>query len=151
MPLDGESIKIRGLSELRRELAKLDDKTIIDELKDVHYNIAQLGVNAAQAQASSRMEQSAAQSLKPGRQAARAVISFGGPAFAMGAEFGAGQNVPRTAGGRRVRGWNQFKPWRGSGEGAGYFLFPGLRSRRDEFVEMEADGMIKVLRHAFPD
>ena len=33
-----------------------------------------------------------------------------------------------------VAGWNQFKPWRGSDTGAGYFLYPSIREQEDEIV-----------------
>lgn len=37
-----------------------------------------------------------------------------------------------------VRGWNWFQPWRGNDANAGYFLFPALRSKREEIIEQYA-------------
>lgn len=48
----------------------------------------------------------------------------------------------RTLGGEAVRvtgvmkGWNTFRPWRGNGTRAGYFLFPAIRRNRDKAVEL---------------
>lgn len=154
MPSDFAATKVVGLSEFRREIKKLDEAGLIDELKNVNFDVAQLVVRAAQNEASSRMEQSAAQSLKPSRQAARAQVTGGGAKFPFfgGAEFGADRNQPRgTLGGRRMTGWNQFKPWRGNGSGAGYFLYPAIRSKTDEIVDKYGDALMKIAAHAFPD
>lgn len=48
-------------------------------------------------------------------------------------------------------GWNQFKPWRGSGQGAGYFLYPAIREKETEAVEMFGDEITKLAQRAFPD
>jgi hypothetical protein len=48
-------------------------------------------------------------------------------------------------------GWNQFKPWLGNREGAGYFLFPTVRSNIDEIIEIYGDGMNDLLRDVFPN
>lgn len=48
----------------------------------------------------------------------------------------------RAVGGEAVRvtgvmkGWNTFRPWRGNGTRAGYFLFPAIRRNRDKAVEL---------------
>lgn len=34
-----------------------------------------------------------------------------------------------------IRGWNWFQPWRGNSAGAGYFLFPALRAKREQIIE----------------
>jgi len=48
-------------------------------------------------------------------------------------------------------GWNQFKPWLGNKEGAGYFLFPTVRRNIDEIIDIYGDGMQDILRDVFPD
>ena len=48
-------------------------------------------------------------------------------------------------------GWNQFKPWLGNREGAGYFLFPTVRRNIDEIIDIYGDGMQKILRDVFPN
>lgn len=52
-----------------------------------------------------------------------------------GAEFG---------GGRR-RTTRQFAPWRGNGEGAGYFLFPTVRDMEDEVLERYGDAVMRAV------
>lgn len=41
----------------------------------------------------------------------------------------------------RVRGWNQFREWRGNKEGAGYALFPAIRASADDITEHYAKAM----------
>lgn len=145
-----DAVKVTGLKELIRELKKLDDAGLVNELKDANYKVAQLVVNKAQGNASGRMESAAAASLKPGRQAAKAVVSGGGAAvpFFGGAEFGAGQNKLRNTARGAVRGWNQFVPWTGQ---TGRFLYPAIRSSMDEIVELYGDEIEKITKRAFPD
>ena len=45
---------------------------------------------------------------------------------------------------RSMLGWNQFEPWRGNGEGAGYFLFPAIRSSREEIIEAYLDEIERI-------
>lgn len=51
----------------------------------------------------------------------------------------------------RVRGWNQFRPWRGNSDGAGYFLFPAIRQAEPEIVDMYGAALERLAAHAFPD
>lgn len=51
----------------------------------------------------------------------------------------------------KVRGWNQFKQWRGNSTGAGFFLFPAIRDNADEIVEMYGDAIDRLTAQAFPD
>jgi len=153
--MTADNIKVVGLSEFRQELKKLDDKGLTDELKNVNFDIAQTVVSAAQAKASGqgRMRQVAADSLRPGRQAARAVVTGGGAMlpFFGGAEFGAAQGVPRNTRRGTVAGWNQFEPWRGSSSAAGYFLYPAITELTDEIVDKYGDAIEKIAAKAFPD
>lgn len=149
------AVKVIGLKEFRKELKKLDDDGFTNELKDVNFDIAELVVRTAQQKAAGkgRLQQTAARSLKPGRQAARAVVTGGGPKtpFFGGAEFGAGQNVPRNTQRGTVAGWNQFEPWRGNQSDAGYFLYPAIRDETDKIVDMYGDAIEKITSRAFPD
>lgn len=52
---------------------------------------------------------------------------------------------------RRVRGWNQFRPWRGNGEDAGYWLWPAIRAHTDDIVDTYGDAIEKITSKAFPD
>ena len=151
--LKSGTVAVTGLDELRRELKKLEGDQATEALKDANFAVAQLVVSAAQGQASSRMESAAAATLKPARQAARAQVTGGsGIAFFGGAEFGAGQNQMRqNVNGSPGLGWNQFKAWRGSGSGAGYFLYPAIAGATDEIVELYGKEIDKITRDAFPD
>ena len=52
---------------------------------------------------------------------------------------------------RRIRGWNQFRPWRGNKEGAGYWFFPAVRQATPEIVDLYGDRVVKLAQKAFPD
>lgn len=56
----------------------------------------------------------------------------------LGAEFG---------GGRR-RTTQQFPPWRGSGGGAGYFVFPTIRRMSGDVTDRLEDAVVDLLRRA---
>ena len=69
--------------------------------------------------------------------------------YAIGAEFGAAHNVPRAV--RRkgtsyaMRGWNGL-PVRAKG---GRFLWPTIRAKRDEIVEVYGAEIDRLLRRTF--
>lgn len=150
----GDSIRVDGLDGFRKELRKLDDAGLIDELKEANADVAELVVRVARARASTRMEQRAASTLKARRAQRAAEVSFGGAQapFAAGAEFGAGQDiVRRSVAGRTFRGYNQFKAWSGNDTGAGYFLYPSIRAETEKIVEMYGDAIEKITSKAFPD
>ena len=149
--MQGGTIAVQGLDELRRELKKLD---LTDDLKQANYDAAELVVRSAQSRASSKLERKAARSLKPSRAAAKAVVTGGGAKapFFGGAEFGAQQNRKRTSpSGRTFLGHNQFQPWRGSGSTAGYFLYPAIRAETARIVEIYGDAIDRITKPAFPD
>ena len=152
--LDADTVKVAGLSELRKELKRLDEATLIDELKDANYEVAELVRKEAVGRASTKMEQRAADSLKSARQAARAQLSGGGakvPYFG-GAEFGAMRNQTRTGpSGRTYQGYNQFQEWRGNGSDAGYFLYPAIRDLSEPIVNIYGDYLEQITKKAFPD
>jgi hypothetical protein len=149
--------KVKGLAELRRELKKLDDAGLTNELKAVNMAAAQTIIGPAKAMASGlgRMEARAAATLKASRSANAAKLLFGGASapFAGGAEFGAGQDIRRNPPGRPggVLGWNQFNAWRGSGGGAGYFLYPTIRAEMVTLVDEYGDALERITAKAFPD
>lgn len=142
--LDGASVKVAGLRELRAALRRLDDRSLLKELGSANARIADLVVSKARGNASSAMEQSAAGRLKASKAVASARVILGGKPYDMGAEFGAGRNQRRSRSTGSYLGFNQFKPWRGSGGGAGYFLFPAIRDSRDELIEAYAKGIERV-------
>lgn len=196
-----DGAKVIGLSELRSELKALEDKGLIEELKDA--NEAAAEIVAAQARANFRalggMGALVAETVVASRTQNRAQLAFGGAKapFAGGVEFGAERNVLRlrkNTGGRatkvrneenldkvigrvqaqtvaangkgsvakrlggtqvqvigKVRGWNQFKPWKGNGANAGYALYPAIRSKIGEVVDSYGDAIEKLAKKAFPD
>lgn len=156
-PIKSASINIEGLDALRKELKKLDDAGLTDELKDANFEVAEFVVARARSRAASlgRMEAKAAGSLTAGRQLARAVVSGGGAKapFFGGAEFGSmrGQQRGQDKRGRHMVGWNQFDYWTGNGATAGRFLYPAIRSGTDEIIDMYDDALVKITSHAFPD
>ena len=71
---------------------------------------------------------------------------------------------PREAGARQVKvarrangglvvikGWNQFKPWKGNGHQAGYWLMPTIRENIENIGEMYQDELEKIMKPAFPE
>lgn len=68
---------------------------------------------------------------------------------------GGGQQVrlERTAGGavKTIRGWNQFKPWRGNSDSAGYFLWPAIRQSREQLLETYADAIDQLIAQRTAD
>jgi hypothetical protein len=151
----GASIHVEGLSEFRRELRRLDDRTLTSELKDANFAVAQRVVGWAHYRAAGqgRMAVKAAATLRASKSQARAAVSFGGAKapFAAGSEFGAIRNIPRRSRRGEVRGWNQFKEWRGNGRDAGYWLFPAIRANETQIVEEYGDAIEKITAKAFPD
>jgi hypothetical protein len=140
-PNDTVSVKVEGLDQFRRELKKLsDDNQFADDLKDANYAVASFVADKARGRASSPLQRKAAQSLKVGRQAARAVVSGGGARFPFfaGAEFGS------------IR-YEQFDAFRGSDANAGYFLYPTIRDRTPEIVDMYSEAIGKITAKAFPN
>ena len=69
-------------------------------------------------------------------------------------EAGARQvKVARRANGglHVVKGWNQFKPWKGNGHQAGYWLMPTIRDNIENIGEMYQDELEKIMKPAFPE
>jgi hypothetical protein len=112
------AIRVEGLRELNKSLRAIGPEARA-ELKaassrvsgfvasDAHSAAAALGGVAAKT----------APSLKPRASVSgSAGVALGGSAypFGGGAEFGSDR-------------YKQFKPWRGNGPGAGYFLYPSIR------------------------
>jgi hypothetical protein len=171
----GQSINVRGLSEFRREVAKVQREggtRGLDLLKEHNYQIAAYVVRKAQQRAqtppNSRIQQKAAASMRPRRGGDRAEIIGGndrrraknslGAAmpFFGAAEFGTYQNrLRRNIGGRPARaghGWNAFLPWKRGGSGnSGYFLFPTMRAESDTIKRMYMAGLDRIMRDVFPD
>lgn len=135
--------RIEGLDSFRgdlKQLAKdLDDG---DVMRDAHYAIGELIVTSAQHRAGSlgAMQAKAARSARAGRAKNAASVTIGGASspFALGAEFGSNR-------------FRQFDPWRGSGKGAGYWLWPAVRSEDRAIERVYEQAVDKAAARAFPD
>lgn len=136
-----EWVEFEGFDEARKALAKLGDVDKTREYKVAGFEIAnEIVLPAARANASTRLERRAAQSLQAVSLASGGAVRLGkGFPAALGAEFGSDRNQRRRGrpGGKSVPviGWNQFKPWRGSDSGAGYFMWPAIRENTTEIVD----------------
>lgn len=140
MPVQrGESVRVHGLKELQRAIRRTN---LEQDLKAGHRAVSTDIVAAARARATGQGSVAAksAQAITAGATARAATINLGSNKypFALGAEFGA------------VR-FKQFKPWRGSGEGAGYFLYPTIRERRAETIREYEKLIDRILRPIAPD
>lgn len=174
-----DTVRVDGLADLRRELKRLGGTNFTNELKQANYDVASLvaerGKRAGRATGRKNVAR-AANTLRPMKQAAKAVVAMGSKdtPWAHAAEFGTKHNVPRhvqprtvttfraggagggetrterTTRGGTVLGWNQHAPWRGNGEQAGYFLWPTIRESADEIREQYEDALLKMTGKAFP-
>jgi len=113
-----DMVRMEGFDEARRALKRMEDVDKSRQYKSASKEIAELIVREARGNASTRMERRAAQTLQPVALEAGAAVRLGRPH---------GTVAP-------VTGWNQFKPWKGSDTGAGYFMWPAIRANADEIV-----------------
>lgn len=149
------SISVRGLTELRKELAKLEDgPELTARLKDANVKTAQFVVTHAEPLLASYGRQAGKVSLRANRLASAARVSMSG-LFPEGLEFGAHQNVRRRVnrnGNTYLRGgWNQFRPWKGNGEDTGYVIFPTIRNNTQQIVDLYEEEVGRITADAFPD
>lgn len=122
-------VRVEGLNELNRALRRMGGKELQRELKAVGLEVASDVADTAEvkARALGGVAAKAAPSISATARFTGAGVSIGGAAypFAGGAEFG-GQRRPTT---------QQFKPWRGNGPDAGYFVYPAIRDHSDQIAE----------------
>lgn len=131
-------MQVEGLNELNRALKALGPE-LQKELKQTNLDVAQLVADDARGIAHSLGGVAAhvAPSIQAKGYTTSAGVGFGGPGYPMagGAEFGS------------IR-FKQFKPWRGNGADAGYFVYPAIRQDADrittEYTEAIDDLMRKV-------
>ncbi len=67
----------------------------------------------------------------------------------FGAEFGGGKygaGNPKSTGGQRPGYTSQFPPWRGSGSGAGYMVYPTIRDSMDHIKAEYLSEIDKLLK-----
>lgn len=140
------TVEVQGLRELNRSLKKLGDLDSLAEYKKVSREVAQLVIRSAKGKASTAMEKSAAATLKPSVGVRGVGIKLGGNStpYALGAEFGAYRNQLRNTRSGPMLGWNQFRPWRGNDEAAGYFLWPAVRAESPTITKRFGDMIDKL-------
>jgi hypothetical protein len=132
------AIQVEGLAELNRALKKVEGGTP-NALRETNKKVAEKVAQSARSNASGLGGVAAhvAPSLRATAGATSAGVSGGGAAFPMfgGAEFGA------------LR-YPQFKPWRGSGSDAGYFLFPAIRDEAPHIEDEYREALEDLIRKA---
>lgn len=135
------TIAVHGLDDLSRALKALDPG-LQKELRATNKKVAEGVAAKARGRASSigGVAAHVAPSLKATAGAKSASVGGGGsahPAFG-GAEFG-GRGRPTT---------QQFQPWRGSGPGAGYFVYPTIRDEAPRITDDYREAIDAVTRKA---
>ncbi len=133
------ALKVQGLDEFRRELRRLTGMG--KELGRANRRVAEMVASGARSKAESLggVQAKSAPSIRALGAQARSQVALGGARypFALGAEFGS------------IR-YKQFPAWRGSAQGAGYFLFPTIRESRDAIVDAYGEELDRLARRAFP-
>lgn len=131
-------VRVEGLRELNRALREIGpdaQKQLKDTNLDVAKDVAKDATGIAYGLGG--VAAKTAPSVKASSRLVAAGVSFGsGMPWAMGAEFG-GRGRPTT---------QQFKPWRGSGPQAGYFVYEAIRQDSQQIVDAYEDAIEKVLR-----
>jgi hypothetical protein len=131
-----DGIRVSGLNELNRALRTMG-KEFQSELKDANRDAAEMVASGSRSAAYSLggVAAKTAPSIKASVRTTAAAVSFGGTGyeFAGGAEFGSYR-------------FRQFKPWRGNGSDAGYFLYPTIRRDADKIEGEYTDALDDLLR-----
>lgn len=144
-----DRIVVDGLKELRAALKALGDAEGTSQLKRAgQHVVTEIVIPGAQSRAGGlgRMQARAAATLRPASVGNGAAVRYGaGVPFAMGAEFGALQDVRRRTSRGFMRGWNQFMGHRGQ---EGYFLWPTIRDEETRILEMYGDALVEVFDRA---
>lgn len=139
----GPEVRVEGLRELQREMRAVE-RALPRELRAASKEAADVVAEGTR-RAFAGLGGSAPKvvpTVKALAQQRGASVKIGGSSsvggkVALGNEFGS------------VR-YKQFPSWRGSGQGAGYALFPTIRQRRDEVLETYGRALDRVTKRAFP-
>lgn len=135
-----------GLKEALAGMEKAERLDVGRQLKAEFEAITVDAIGRARGFASTRALRRAVGTMKQASTSTGAALRFGGGfAGAFGNEYGAYQNIPRQGARGTYLGYNQFPSWKGSGETAGYAMWPGIRKAADEGVEALADAVTKIL------
>jgi hypothetical protein len=131
------SVQPQGLDELNKMLRRLGGKEFQAELRKANKDIAsEVADDAANiAYGLGGVAAHVAPSIAASAGYTSAGVSFGGSAYPMagGAEFGSYR-------------YTQFKPWRGSGSGAGYFVYESIRRNAPDIGERFAEAADAILQ-----
>jgi len=142
--MPGPAVEVEGLAQFRRDLKDID-RNLPKELGQEFRKISELIVTAASQKATllGGVAAKAADAIKATSRSDSATVRLkaSDKPYVLGAEFG-GQRRPTT---------QQFEPWRGSDENAGYFLYPAIREREQEMLSMYAEAVGRVTALAFPE
>lgn len=143
-------LEVTGLKETLDGLGRLERMDVARDLRDVFSHVAAEAVGEARGRAHTRMQRRAAQTLSNASTATYGAVRFGGGfPGAFGSEFGAGRNTRRVVNHfGYYTGWNQFDYWKGSGAGAGYFVWPALRDVTRDSRPMVADEVARIFEKA---
>jgi len=131
-----QGVRVHGLNELNRALREMGPE-FQKELKETNRSVA--GFVAEDARAAAYSLGGVAAKVAPTVKAAGgttwAGVSMGGSAYPMagGAEFGS-------------LAFKQFKPWRGNGSDAGYFLYPAIRQDVDRIESEYSKALDRLLK-----
>lgn len=133
------AIRVEGVAELSRSLRAVGPEAR-SGLRDASKAVAGFVASDSAAAASSLggVAAKSAPSLKPrGSVSGAAGVALGGSAypFAGGAAFGSDR-------------FKQFKPWKGNGPDAGYFLYPQIRSNAERIVAEYTTALGEIIKKA---
>jgi hypothetical protein len=148
-----EAVKIVGLRETQKALQELQGTG--KALREVNLGVAEMVAERARELARSQggVIAKAADAIKAGAEQTRAFVKITANArfpFALGAEFGAGRDLPRRRTSGTYVGYRQFEPWRGNKQDAGYALYPTIRRNNTAIVNAYDERIGQLLEHAFP-
>jgi hypothetical protein len=128
-------VRVHGLTELNKTLREMGPE-FQKELTQTNKSVAGFVADDAKAAAYSLggVAAKVAPTVKAAGGTTWAGVSFGGSAypFAGGAEFGS------------LR-YKQFRPWRGNGSDAGYFLYPSIRRDADRITTEYTEALDRLL------
>ncbi len=147
-------VEIKGLADFRRELRKLDDRSLRNGITPVYREIAKLVKGRAQSAAPGDVKRAIGH--RANRRGAFITIRPN-PPRALGVFLGAKGRFGWYAAGRYARSSaRQFEPWignqwePGAGGTAPYFIGPAIDHSVDDVLEKMADGIEDLARRAFP-
>jgi hypothetical protein len=130
------AVRMEGIEPVRKAFKVAGDVGFANTEKELYKDIAADIADKAKSRGSDlgSVFAKAAPSMRAGSNGKTAYVSLGGKAYpyALGAEFGS------------VR-YKQFQPWRGTGDDAGYFLYPTIRADKDNIEKMAKEAVDKLL------